>query len=297
MTYRDIILEGVPSQENEHAPPVLPAEYMREYLSCIPRIPVPNGRFVFYMRGPTAVIDRLEADHRVKPQIIATSWTDLFFGKYSHWDWVFDLDVAEQRGTDAYRIRRKLAHVTDQEIHGIYVPGVFSGDAVPELRLPNFVIESYRRLRSDTQLVIPTLSTIHDSLVERIRRNPSELHRIRPRQFEELICELLARMGWKVELTPESNDGGYDIFGISGSTGGVTSSWIIECKKYAPENKVGVSVVRSLCGVKEQIKAANAMIVTTSTFTRGALNLSNSRWDLSLKDYQSVLEWAAGPRK
>jgi HJR/Mrr/RecB family endonuclease len=293
MIYSDIILEGDPSRTDQGAPPVLPDEYMREDLSCIPRIPLPNGRFVFYMRGPIAVIERLLSDPRVQPQIIAKSWTDLFFGNYQYWDWVFDLDISEQRGGEVYRTRRKLAEVSDQEIHGIYVPCIFAGDAVPDFRLPEFIVEKYQRLRSDTQIIIPTLSSIHDALLERLRRNPFELHNIRPRQFEELICELLARLGWDVELTPESKDGGYDIIGFSGNTGGIKTSWIIECKKYAPHRKVGVGVVRALCGVKEQIKVANAMIVTTSTFTRGAQQLSNSRWDLSLRDYQNVLEWAS----
>lgn len=293
MSYSDIILEGIPSREDQHAPPVLPDEYMHEYLSCIPRIPIPNGRFVFYMRGTTAVIERLLSDPRVQPQIIARSWTDLFFGKYEYWDWIFDLDVSEQYGAQVHRLSRKLAQVTDQEIHGIHVPGIFAGDTVPDLRLPEFVVERYHRLRKDTQIVVPTLSLIHDTLLERLRQNPDELHNIGPRQFEELICELLLRLGWDVELTPESRDGGYDIVGFSGNTGGVKTSWIIECKKYAPHRKVGVGVVRALCGVKEQIKVANAMIVTTSTFTRGAQELTNSRWDLSLRDYNNVFEWVS----
>ena len=296
MNYSDIILEGVPSEDDQHSPPVLPDDYARENLSCIPRIPLPNGRFVFYMRASEPVIERLLSDPRVQPQIIARSWTELFFGKYPYWDWVFDIDITEQEGDHTYRIRRKLAQVSDQEIHGIYVPGVFAGDTVPELHLPDFIVEKYQRLRSDTQIIIPTLSAIDYALLARLRENPAELHNMRPRQFEELICDLLRELGWDLELTPASKDGGFDIYGVSGNTGGVTTSWIIECKKYAQHNKVGVGVVRSLCGVKDQIKAANAMIVTTSTFTRGAQELSNSRWDLSLRDYEDVLNWAARTR-
>ena len=79
--------------------------------------------------------------------------------------------------------------------------------------------------------------------------------------------------------------------GFSGTTGGVKSHWIIECKKWAPGRKVGVEIVRGICGVKEQVKSGNAMIVTTSSFTRGAEQLAHDRWDLSLKDYNAVADW------
>jgi len=293
MNYRDIIIEGLPARDDHHSPPALPDEYMREDVSSIPKIPLPSGRFVFYTRAPTQVIEKLEADPRLRTAIIARSWSELFFGNYPHWDWVFDAEVTEAIGGVPHRLRKKVALVSDQEIHGIYVPGVFAGDQVPEFPIPNFVVEKYRRFRSDTQLILPTLHVLNTELLRRLQAYPHELHQIKPRQFEELICEILSRLGWRIELTPASKDGGYDIVGFSGSAGGVTSSWLIECKKYGPENKVGVGVVRALCGVKEQVKVANAMIVTTSTFTSGALEMGASRWDLSLRDHEDVLAWVS----
>jgi hypothetical protein len=297
MSYREIILEGVPSGEEQHARPVLPDDYLREHIACIPRIPLPNGRFVFYMKASSDVVEQMTTDSRLQSQIIANSWIDLFFGHYQYWDWVFDVDVTEYDGQKEYRIRRKLAQTTGQEIHGIYVPGIFQGDTVPEFQMPEFIIESYQRLRSDTQLILPTISGINDVLLNRVRRNPKELHNIKPREFEELICDLLTSHGWDIELTPESKDGGYDIIGFSGISGGVKTSWIIECKRYTSHRKIGVDIVRSICGVKEQIKVANAMIVTTSTFTRGAQQMSHNRLDLSLRDYNNILEWISDPTK
>lgn len=293
MSYRDVIIEGLPARDDQHSPPTLPDEYMREYLSCIPKIPLPSGRFVFYMRAPTQVIERLEADSRVRPTIIAKSWGELFFSNYHGWEWVFDAEISETLEGSPYRVRKKLALVSDQEIHGVYVPGVFAGDEVPEFQVPTFVVEKYRRFRPDTQIILPTVNVLNTEILRWLKANPHELHEIRPRQFEELVCEILSRLGWRIELTPASKDGGYDIVGFSGSAGGVTSSWLIECKKYGPKNKVGVGVVRALCGVKEQVKVANAMIVTTSTFTSGAREMGASRWDLSLRDHDDVLAWVS----
>ncbi|MEZ5649438.1 MAG: restriction endonuclease [Burkholderiaceae bacterium] len=293
MNYRDLIIEGLPATDDYHSPPALPDGYAREYIGSIPSISLPNGRFVFYIRVFTGTADRLEADPRVQGQIIARSWQELFFGDYRYWDWVFDAEVTELIDGLSCRARRKVALVSDQDIHGIYVPCIFGGDEVPDFPVPRFVVEKSRRFRADTRLILPSLVTLNSELVRRVRKNPDELHQIRPRQFEELICEVLARYGWRIELTPASKDGGYDIVGISGAAGGVASSWLIECKKYGPENKVGVGVVRALCGVKEQVKVANAMIVTTSTFTSGAVEMGTSRWDLSLRDHEDVLDWVS----
>lgn len=286
-----IVIEGDPLREDQHVPPVLPEEYIRRPLTSIPRIPLPNGRFVFYVHELSGMYDELKQDPRISKQILASSWLELFYSNYRYWDFVFDADVTVVRDGQEYRTRMKLASVTTEEIHGLHVPGVFQTDEIPELTTPNFLIERFRRMRADTQLIVPCVRAIDDRLIEYLRRNPREMHNLRPRQFEELIYDILSSFGWSVELTPESKDGGYDIVGVSGSVGGLSSSWIVECKKYRDENRVGVGVVRSLCGVKEQVKAANAMIVTSSTFTRGAIELARSRWDLSLRDYNDILEW------
>jgi HJR/Mrr/RecB family endonuclease len=52
-------------------------------------------------------------------------------------------------------------------------------------------------------------------LIAQLRRNPEQLYNLEPRQFEELIAELLASFGWSVEPTGATRDGGYDILGIS----------------------------------------------------------------------------------
>lgn len=291
MEYSDIIIEGTPLDGEQHSPPVLPDEYRGEYLSCIPRVSLPNGRFVFYMRAERSVVQRIREDNRLVGKIVANSWSELFFGSYRYWDWVFDAEIRAATHQGIVHLRKKVAQVADEEIIGIYPPGVFAGDAVPDLPVSRFFVDRYTRLRDDVYLIKPVVTAISAELVRYLASNPAELHQLRPRQFEELICSILQQHGWDVELTPPSKDGGYDIVGFSGLAGGVRSHWIIECKKWAPDRKVGVEIVRGLVGVKEQIKAANAMIVTTSSFTRGAQELAHSRWDLDLRDYNAINAW------
>ena len=129
-------------------------------------------------------------------------------------------------------------------------------------------------------------------LIEYLRHHPRALYRLRPRQFEELVAEILASYGWEVHLTPPSRDGGYDIFAVSKDVSGVKSPWIIECKKYAEHRKVGVDIVRALYGTSAVLRqGANALLATTSYFTKGARAFKASRYDLELKDFHAVLQW------
>ncbi len=140
--------------------------------------------------------------------------------------------------------------------------------------------------------LIEVVHIITTELIEYLKRHPKAMYEIRPRQFEELIAEILASYGWEVKLTPPIKDGGYDIFAISKEIKtGLQTSWIIECKKYASENKVGVDIVRALYGVKANLNVANALLATTSYFTKGVQDFKASRYDIELKDYGDIIEW------
>lgn len=173
---------------------------------------------------------------------------------------------------------------------------------IPEAReWPNFLerainnIRALRTLYAERPLpkqLIEVVHTITAELVKYLKKRPDALYQIRPRQFEELIAEILASYNWDVQLTPPVKDGGYDIFAISKDIQpGLKSSWIIECKKYGPEKKVGVDIVRAVYGIKSNLKVANALLATTSYFTKGAKAFKASRYDIELKDYRDILEW------
>jgi len=127
--------------------------------------------------------------------------------------------------------------------------------------------------------------------IERIRETQSAASDLGPYEFESVVAELLAGFGWQVSVTPPTRDGGYDILGLVGDPSGLQTSWIVECKRYAPGHKVGVEIVRQLIGVKEHIRVPNAAIVTTSQFTKGALEYCRSRGDVHLIDEAKLNEW------
>jgi HJR/Mrr/RecB family endonuclease len=111
------------------------------------------------------------------------------------------------------------------------------------------------------------------------------------RAFEELVAELFAARGFDVELTSATRDGGRDIIAVH-ETMGLRSRYLIECKRYAPQNRVGLAIVQRLFGVKMAENANKAIIATTSNFTRDAKSFAAQRvWDLDLKAYNDILQW------
>jgi hypothetical protein len=129
------------------------------------------------------------------------------------------------------------------------------------------------------------------NLLKGLKKDPKLLGQLSPREFEEVIAELLASFGWDVNLTKETKDGGYDIIAVSKDKSGLETSWVVECKKYRSDRKVGVDITRGVYGVKSHLGVSNAVVVTTSNFTKGARSVSDSRYDLQLVDYSGVLEW------
>jgi restriction system protein len=135
------------------------------------------------------------------------------------------------------------------------------------------------------------LADVNDELLFYLAKNPNLIYELGSRKFEELIAKLFADRGHEVSLTKSTRDGGYDIFA---KVKDAFSEFIIlaECKKYSPDNKVGVEIVRGLYGVTEVNKANQGLIITSSFFTKDAqqeqLRIGNR---IGLKDYNDLVEW------
>jgi hypothetical protein len=130
--------------------------------------------------------------------------------------------------------------------------------------------------------------------IELCREDPEQLRKLDPILFEAVIAELLAGFGWDVSVRPVNRDGGYDILGVTTDASGLKTSWIVECKRYAADKKVGVETARHLAGVKGHIGVPNAVIVTASSFTADAHEFSSARRDLALVDFAAVTQWLQG---
>lgn len=135
------------------------------------------------------------------------------------------------------------------------------------------------------------LSVINDELVKYMVKHPESMYQLKPRKFEELIAELFKDMGYDVELTPATRDGGFDLRLISKLDVG-SALTLVECKRFAPNRKVGVSALRSLYGVVEAQSATRGIIITSSSFTSSATAFHKKQeFRLALADYNNIVSF------
>jgi restriction endonuclease Mrr len=110
-------------------------------------------------------------------------------------------------------------------------------------------------------------------LAAHLRRRFTDIYRLHPRRFEELVEDVFRNLGYQTRLTQQSRDGGFDIVLLeSNSTG---EKILVECKRYAANKTVSVSVVRQLVGVQLIEGVRRAKLVTSSRFTQPAKEISN----------------------
>jgi len=109
-----------------------------------------------------------------------------------------------------------------------------------------------------------------ENLIGYVSQNNELLHRMAPREFEIMVAELLRRSGYDVEITPESRDGGIDIFAYK-ADGFTIGKFAVECKRYSPERPVGREICDKLFGVVASRGLTGGVLVTSSRFTRDAL--------------------------
>jgi restriction system protein len=145
--------------------------------------------------------------------------------------------------------------------------------------------------------IITDLCDSASALLQELHRNPDTIFAISPREFEEIIAHIFSMHGFTVDLTKRTRDGGKDIIAFNTDRMGVTSKYLIECKRYAPSRPVGVAVVRALYGVQRNEGANKAIVATTSRFTSAAKAFAtkkdSTQWAMDLKDIRDIREWLA----
>jgi hypothetical protein len=140
--------------------------------------------------------------------------------------------------------------------------------------------------------LVLTLRSFNAELIAYLSNHPHLLYQISPRSFEQLIADVLADMGYEVQLTPESRDGGRDIlaaFALPASQ----ALTIVECKRYAAGRPVGIDLVRQFLWVVDQKdRASSGLIATTSYFSPEARETERQyQYRLKLQDFEGIKEW------
>jgi hypothetical protein len=162
---------------------------------------------------------------------------------------------------------------------------------IVSLKEPESEDETYYESDDRATVPQPIILDINKELLKYIAKHPEALYDISPRKFEELIADIIKDMGFDVELTKMTRDGGRDI--VAHVRNKLTSMLMyVECKHFAKDRPVGVDIIRQVIGVKELYKPNKSLIVTSSFFTKDALrekSLIDSQLDL--KDHKDIKNW------
>lgn len=90
-------------------------------------------------------------------------------------------------------------------------------------------------------------------------------------EFEHLCGTLLQKMGFDVEQTKASGDGGIDLIATN-SQPLLEGKYIIQCKRFS--GSVGEPIIRDLYGVVCSERANKGILITTGTFTNTAIRFA-----------------------
>jgi len=123
--------------------------------------------------------------------------------------------------------------------------------------------------------------------------NNQQLFFLSPRDFEKMVAELLSNKGFDVELTKQTRDKGYDILALHHNIVGFAPvKYLVECKRFNEQRKVGVDIIRSFKEVLLTEQANKGLIITTSYFSKDAISKQQmTPLFLELKDKNDVMQW------
>ena len=135
-------------------------------------------------------------------------------------------------------------------------------------------------------LIIPAPSIVivsaWQSLVSRIAKGSRKLEELHWKEFEDLMAEILETAGWSITPMGYTKDGGADIIAARNVEPGVPIEMLVQCKRNSRSRRVGVEVVREVWSAKWEKGSHQAMIATTSRFTKGARTRARL-WNMDLR--------------
>jgi HJR/Mrr/RecB family endonuclease len=108
-----------------------------------------------------------------------------------------------------------------------------------------------------------------------------------PYEFEQHVMSLFQSAGMLAWMTKQSND-----FGVDGFARHPEGLIVVQCKRYAADNRVGRPAVQQFKGVVEENAAYLGFIVTTSSFTEEAKNSAAMNDKVVLVELEQLFEWS-----
>ncbi|MCI0487718.1 MAG: restriction endonuclease [Blastocatellia bacterium] len=142
-----------------------------------------------------------------------------------------------------------------------------------------------------THLAQPGL--FHPKILHKVQKDLSSLDWMNPWEFEEFVSYVFDSMGYKVIQSSKVLDSGFDLKIMRSDPIRGQETYIVECKKYKPGHLVGVSPLRVLYAKSIENDADHALLVTSSGFTREAVEFAKQIPGLELIDREALTRLVA----
>lgn len=124
-------------------------------------------------------------------------------------------------------------------------------------------------------------------------RNPDLLFNLDPHEFRELVGQILRKQGFTVERYSDRTYHTVDLLATKALAYEMIISYMIEIKRYGPNHLVGVESLRAITAISSSQAVNGSIIITTSRFTKGALEFARNRPNLQLVDSEALHRWMA----
>jgi hypothetical protein len=154
-----------------------------------------------------------------------------------------------------------------------------------------------KRYREAEEGRIPVKEFISQSIIDRIAKNPEVLQDLSKTQFEELMAELFARMGFHIDLYRASKDDGIDFLMIDIDKKS-RAIFCVQCKhpdkalRGGKRRALAVATVREIYGVAKANNLHGAIAVTSSNYTSGAKKFAELKpEEIQVANAEDVINW------
>ena len=110
-----------------------------------------------------------------------------------------------------------------------------------------------------------------------------------PFRFEKHVMAFFEKAGFEAVVTPRSKDYGMDGYALHPDR--PDKLIVVQCKRYVPPNKVGFEPAQRFKTVMADAGAFRGYIVTTSSFTAGAVEYAASAPGMVLIAMDELVRW------
>ena len=129
--------------------------------------------------------------------------------------------------------------------------------------------KEYFRWQWICSLIKPDFNDIHPEVFAHFSQKPEHFDRLKWRDFEILIYELLRHQGFAVELGPGQGDGGVDMkLFVRDPIGDILTA--VQIKRYRSDRKIKLEAVMALHGAQCAYGMNRSMFVTSSDYLPSA---------------------------